>query len=73
MPKHENLGNSSSFPQHFRYISNAKSPITYKKGKRKHQGVPQSQSQTAALPRPQEEEETDKSKQAQTEQTYEKH
>ena len=35
------------------------------KGKRKVQGVPQSQ--TAALPRPQEEEETDKSKQAQTE------
>ena len=31
-----------------------------KKGKRKVQGVPQSQ--TAALPRPQEEEETDKSK-----------
>ena len=44
---------------------------TYKKGKRKVQGVPQSQ--TAALPWPQEEEETDKSKQAQTEQTYEKH
>ena len=42
-----------------------------KKGKRKVQGVPQSQ--TAALPRPQEEEETDKSKQAQTEQMYEKH
>ena len=42
-----------------------------KKGKRKVQGVPQSQ--TAALPRPQEEEETDKSKQTQTEQTYEKH
>ena len=41
------------------------------KGKRKVQGVPQSQ--TAALPRPQEEEETDKSKQAQNEQTYEKH
>ena len=41
------------------------------KGKRKVQGVPQSQ--TAALPRHQEEEETDKSKQAQTEQTYEKH
>ena len=37
-----------------------------KKGKRKVQGVPQSQ--TAAFPRPQEEEETDKSKQAQTEQ-----
>ena len=42
-----------------------------KGGKRKVQGVPQSQ--TAALPRPQEEEETDKSKQAQIEQTYEKH
>ena len=41
------------------------------KGKRKVQGVPQSQ--TAALPRHQEEEETDKSKQAQIEQTYEKH
>ena len=46
-------------------------PICPKKGKRKVQGVPQSQ--IAALPRPQEEEETDKSKQAQTEQTYEKH
>ena len=45
--------------------------IPTKKGKRKVQGVPQSQ--TAALPRPQEEEEADKSKQAQTEQTYEKH
>ena len=43
----------------------------FKKGKRKVQGVPQSQ--TAALPRPQEEEETDKSKQAQIEQMYEKH
>ena len=40
-----------------------------KKGKRKVQGVPQSQ--TAVLPRPQEEEKTDKSKQAQIEQTYE--
>ena len=47
------------------------SDLVSKKGKRKVQGVPQSQ--TAALPRPQEEEETDKSKQAQTEQTYEKH
>ena len=45
--------------------------VISKKGKRKVQGVPQSQ--TAALPRPQEEEETDKSKQAQTEQTYKKH
>ena len=41
------------------------------KGKRKVQGVPQSQ--TAALPRHQEEEETDKTKQAQIEQTYEEH
>ena len=38
-------------------------------GKRKVQGV--TQSQTAALPRHQEEEETDKTKQAQIEQTYE--
>ena len=45
--------------------------IHKKKGKRKVQGV--SQSQTAALPRHQEEEETDKSKQAKIEQTYEKH
>ena len=43
----------------------------FKKGKRKVQGVPQSQ--TAALPRTREEEETDKSKQAQIEQTYEKY
>ena len=42
-----------------------------KKGKRKVQGVPQSQ--TAALPRPKEEEGTDESKQAHIEQTYEKH
>ena len=42
-----------------------------KKGKRKVQGVPQSQ--TAALPRHQEEEETNESKQAQIEQMYEKH
>ena len=42
-----------------------------KKGKRKDQGVPQSQ--TEALPRHQEDEETDKSKQAQIDQTYEKH
>ena len=45
--------------------------IVWKKGKRKVQGVPQSQ--TAALLRHQEEEETDKSKQVQIEQTYEKH
>ena len=38
-----------------------------KKGKRKVQGVPQSQ--TAAIPRHQEEKETDKSKQAQIKQT----
>ena len=44
--------------------------VNEKKGKRKVQGVPQSQ--TAALPRHQEEEETDKSKQAQIYQTYEK-
>ena len=44
---------------------------TCKKGKRKIQGVPQSQ--TATLPRHQEEKETDKTKQAQIEQTYEKH
>ena len=49
----------------------AVNPSPFKKGKKKVQGVPQSQ--IAALPRPQEEEETDKSKQAQTEQTYEKH
>ena len=41
------------------------------KGKRKVQGMPQSQ--TAALPRHQEDEETDKTKQAQIEQTYKKH
>ena len=39
------------------------------RGKRKVQGVPQSQ--TTALPRPQKEEKIDKSKQAQTKQTYE--
>ena len=38
--------------------------MSKKKGKRKVQGVPQSQN--AVLPRPQEEEETDKSKQAQS-------
>ena len=48
-----------------------KKSVRIKKGKRKVQGVPQSQ--TAALPRPQEEEETDKSKQAKIKQTYEKH
>ena len=58
--------------ENFRRILNSRKHfLKKKKGKRKVQGVPQSQ--TAALPRPQEEEETDKSKQAQTEQTYEKH
>ena len=42
-----------------------------KTGKRKVQGVPQSQA--AALSRHLEEEKTDKTKQAQIEQTYEKH
>ena len=51
-------------------LNKSNSSDTEKKGKRKVQGVPQSQ--TAALHRPQEEEKTDKSKQAQTEQTYEK-
>ena len=45
--------------------------VSYKNGKTKVQGVPQSQA--AALPRYQEEEETDKTKQAEIEQTYEKH
>ena len=54
-----------------KYAKTFESYYENKKGKRKVQGMPQSQ--TAALPRPQEEEETDKSKQAQTEQTYEKH
>ena len=40
-------------------------------GKRKDQGVPQSQ--TAAVPRHLEEGETDKFKQAQLEQTYKEH
>ena len=60
----------SHVEQQWRDDITSKSTLKYlkKKGKRKVQGVPQSQ--TAALPRPQEEEETDKSKQAQTEQTY---
>ena len=45
-------------------------PFVTKKGKRKVQGVPQSQA--ASLPRHQEEEEADKTKQAEIEQTYEK-
>ena len=74
----------SNFSEQFRKLTNRYKRIGYsldimrqtscivvKKGKRKVQGVPQSQ--TAAPPRPQEEEETDKSKQAQIEQTYEKH
>ena len=58
--------------QHFNYMCFFFISLRYyisKKGKRKVQGVPQSQ--TAALPRHQEEE--DKYKQAQIEQTYEKH
>ena len=42
-----------------------------KNGKRKVQGVPQSQA--AVHPRHEEEKETDKTKQVQIEQTYEKH
>ena len=42
-----------------------------KKGKRKVQGVPQSQA--TAHPRHKEEQKTDKTKQAQIEQLYEKH
>ena len=53
------------------YCYNSSANNVLKKGKRKVQGVPQSQ--TAALPRPQKEEEIDKAKQAQSEQTYEKH
>ena len=52
------------------YLNRRVFVMKMKKGKRKVQGVPQSQ--TAALPRPQEEEETDKSKQAQTEQNVRK-
>ena len=53
------------------YMPSLYSYFAAKKGKRKVQGVPQSQ--TAALPRHQEEEETDKTKQAENKQTYEKH
>ena len=52
-------------------VKEIKQTTLLKNGKRKVQGVPQSQ--TAALPRNQEEEKTDKSKQAQIEQTNEKH
>ena len=51
-------------------LLNAQDP-EYIKGKRKVQGV--QQSQAAALPRHEEEEETDKTKQAQIKQTCEKH
>ena len=44
---------------------------SHKKGRRKVQGV--LQSQAAALPKHQEEEKTDKTKQTPIEQTYEKH
>ena len=72
-----NLGKGSP-KEHFRPNYTEIGPVVSdkkiflkKKGKRKVQGVPQSQ--TAALPRHQEEEETDKTKQAQIEQTYKKH
>ena len=79
--KATNLQDPKHLPR-FRYYSNYTkwlglrrgilfSQYHEKKGKRKVQGVPQSQ--TAAFSRPQEEEETDESKQAQIEQTYEKH
>ena len=51
--------------RHATNVSAYASIMTKKRGKRKVQGVPQSE--TAALPRHQEEEETDKSKQAQIE------
>ena len=60
-----------SLPAKPSLLQNEVQILSAKKGKRKVQGVPQSQ--TAALPRHQEEEETDKTKQAQMEQTYEKH
>ena len=53
------------------HITNIAYVILLKKGKRKVQGVPQSQA--AALPRHQEEEDTGKTKQAEIEQTYENH
>ena len=70
MCKPERITNFT-YSQSYVGVNSGKSPTFSKKGKKKVQGVPQSQ--TAALPRPQEEEETDKSKQAQAEQTYEKH
>ena len=66
-PYHEGLV-TQIYPAELQLNANS---IDTEKGKKKVQGVPQSQ--TAAIPRPQEEEETDKSNQAQIEQTYEKH
>ena len=65
------LYKSECFTLAIRQIASTEIAILWKTGKRKVQGVPQSQA--AALPRHQEEEETDKTKQAQIEQTYEKH
>ena len=65
-----NLSVISNADCHYYYHFQLKQKIK-KSGKRKVQGVPQSQ--TATLPRHQEEEETDKTKQAQIEQMYEKH
>ena len=74
-PKHKKTINRTTINSNRPYLallSLCKSLYTgSRKGKRKVQGVPQSQ--TTALPRHQEEEETDKTKQAQIEQTYEKH
>ena len=60
-----------NFVSVFKQTATESLSIQQKKGKRKVQGVPQSQ--TAAIPRHQDEEETDKTKQAQIEQTYEEH
>ena len=56
---------------YFRKVGEPLHTLKKTKGKRKVQGV--SQSQTAALPRHQEEEETHKTKQPPIGQTYEKH
>ena len=53
------------------YTSKIRTEVGLKKGKRKVQGV--SQSQAAAHPRHKEKEKTDKTKQAQIEQQYDKH
>ena len=66
-PKDEEMRNKEG--QHQCHIWNL-GTISWKTGKKKIQGVPQSQA--AALPKHQEEEETDKTKQAQIEQTYNK-